>query len=412
MRKFLLIAKTTWWRRVRTGNFLLLTFGLPALMVIAGAIPILREVRAELPSVGVVDMTGRLAEIRRVELEDDTLTIERYEDEGAARAALSAGLIGAYLLIPPGYFQSEQPILYSPDAPTETLKDALEHYLRRGSLPEAPDWLIDRIEDPARLRYEDIESGDSVQEGLGLIVWGGTPVLLAFIFALLVFTGSNQLGSAVVREKDQRAMEMVITSIRPRTLVAGKVLGMTLASLTQLGIWILGGAVAIGLAVAGRLAPSMITMRWGALIWALVLGIPGYFLYAFIGAGLGIIAGDQQQARQLSGILGMLGLSPLYLVGVLISAPDGTLAVALSLFPLTAPTFSLIRMTLTTVPTWQLALALGLILISLVASIWVVTRIFRAAMLLYGQRLRPKEIWRALRAPGQASVRGMHVGAN
>jgi ABC-2 type transport system permease protein len=267
-------------------------------------------------------------------------------------------------------------------------------------LPEAPDWLLARIDDPMSLRYIALESGAAVQEGIGLIVWGGTPVLLAFIFALSVFTGSNQLGTSVVREKDQRAMEMVITSIRPRTLVAGKVLGMTLVSLTQLGIWALGGGIAVSLVLSRIVDASTISMRWEALIWALLLGIPGYFLYAFIGAGLGIIAGDHQQARQLSGLLGMLGLSPLYLVGVLVSAPDGPLAVFLSLFPLTAPAFSLIRMTLTNVPLWQLIAGLGLILISLMFSLWAVTRVFRAAMLLHGQRLAPKEIWRALRGSG------------
>jgi ABC-2 type transport system permease protein len=67
------------------------------------------------------------------------------------------------------------------------------------------------------------------------------------------------------------------------------------------------------------------------------------------------------------------------------------------LFPLTAPMFTLLRLALAGVPTWQLWLSLGIVVLSLLASIWFVARIFRSAMLIYGQSLRPRQIWRALR---------------
>jgi ABC-2 type transport system permease protein len=130
----------------------------------------------------------------------------------------------------------------------------------------------------------------------------------------------------------------------------------------------------------------------------LALGVPAYFLYAVLAAGLGIIAGDSQQAQQLASMLGLIGLVPLWLAGVLVTNSNGPLAVALTLFPLTSPMVSLIRMTLTTVPDWQLGLALALIIVSLLLSVWFVVRIFRAAMLLYGQALRPRAVWQALRA--------------
>jgi ABC-2 type transport system permease protein len=128
-----------------------------------------------------------------------------------------------------------------------------------------------------------------------------------------------------------------------------------------------------------------------------LLGIPGYFLYAVTAAGLGIIAGDTQQAQQLAGFLGFIGMSPLWLAGVLLEAPNSATAVGLSLFPFTGPIFSLFRMSLTEVPLWQLVTCFGILVLSLLAGIWAVTRIFRAAMLMYGQALRPREIWRALK---------------
>lgn len=190
---------------------------------------------------------------------------------------------------------------------------------------------------------------------------------------------------------------MIITSMTPRELVAGKVLGMSLLSLTQISIWTLGGGIAAGLALSGSVDLQSISVPWQAVMWALLLGVPGYYLQAMVAAGAGIIAGDTQQAEQLTGVLGFLIFVPLALLGQLIDSPDGPLAVGLTLFPFTGPMVGLIRMALTDVPTWQLVTSLALILVSLAGSIWLVGRIFRAAMLMYGRALRPRQILQALR---------------
>jgi ABC-2 type transport system permease protein len=214
---------------------------------------------------------------------------------------------------------------------------------------------------------------------------------------LTVFASAGQMGSAVVLEKEQRAMEMVITSLSPRELIVGKVLGMSLLSLTQTAVWMVGAGLALGVALFGSLELQSLSIPWSALLWATLLGIPGYFLYAVIGAGLGVIAGDKQQARQLAGMLGFLGMFPLYFMSIILDNLGGPLGVGLSLFPLTAPTITLIRMAMTDVPLWQLITSFTVIVASLTASVWFVARIFRAAMLMYGQTLQPKQIIRALR---------------
>mgnify|MGYP001423372584 FL=1 len=127
-----------------------------------------------------------------------------------------------------------------------------------------------------------------------------------------------------------------------------------------------------------------------------LLIIPGYFLYAILAAGLGIIAGDSQQAQQLAGIMSFLGLAPIYILAAILGNPDGPLAVGLSLFPLTSPSVILLRTTFAGVPTWQMVAALAILLATLALAVLLVTRIFRAAMLNYGKALRPREIWQAI----------------
>jgi ABC-2 type transport system permease protein len=239
-------------------------------------------------------------------------------------------------------------------------------------------------------------SGEEVAEGPGVFVRVATPVVLALVFALVVFTGASQMGSAVVQEKDQRSLEIMITSLSPRELVMGKVLGMTLLTMTQIAIWATGAGIAIGLGLAAAGAQAL-SIPWETVIWAALLGVPSYFLYTVLASGLGIIAGDRQQARQLSGLLGFVGLSPMYFMGILINNLDSPLALGLTWFPLTSPLIALFRMALSQVPTWQLGVSLAILIASLAASIWFVARIFRVAMLMYGQSLRPRQVWQALR---------------
>jgi ABC-2 type transport system permease protein len=399
MSKTWLVATTTYRRRVRSGMFLILTFGLPILMVIAGAIPILREERGagEVANIGYVDQTGRLTAVSRVSAEGATLNLTSYPSPDAARSAYQRGEITGYLVIPERYFQGEAATFFAAEEPNARIEASLRRFMQHAMLPNQPAWVLDRLSDPSEITYEAQNSGVTLEQGPAVVVRIALPAVLGLLFALAVFTGASQMGSVIVREKEQRSMEMIITSLAPRELVAGKVLGMTLLSLTQLGVWAIGGLIAIGLVFSTSLDIGTLSIPWNAVFWALLLGLPGYFLYAVTASGLGIIAGDQQQAQQLAGILGIVGLMPLWFLGIIIGTPDGAAAIALTLFPFTAPMLGLIRMAITDVPVWQLAASFVLIIATLAGSIWLVAHIFRAAMLLYGQALRPRQLIRALR---------------
>ncbi len=313
------------------------------------------------------------------------------------RSAFLQGIVGGYLIVPEGYLDGQQPIFYGREQPSRQLQDAMAEFLRRALLPDQPQWLFERLAQPSIVTSVDLSAGSHTDRGVASVVRVLFPMVLALVFTLTVFTGASQMGAAVVREKDQRAMEMIITSITTRELVVGKIAGMTLVSLTQMGIWVIAAAIAMLLATFGRFDLQALSIPWSPLLWALLLCTPAYFLYAVLAAGLGIIAGDSQHAQQLAGILGLLSMTPLWLAGWLLTNPDGWVAVLLTLFPLFTPTLILFRMALSTVPLWQLIAGFASVSLSLAGSVWLVARIFRAAMLLYGQTLHPRQIWQALR---------------
>lgn len=400
MKKVWLVASNVYRRRIRSGTFLLLTFLLPLLMVIGGALPILRETRGGLPVVGIVDGSGRLAQPGEVEVEGRRLEVIPYADEASARRAVEGDEVAGFLLIPPSYPQGGSPTFHGEQEPRAVLRDALEVYVQRALTADAPAWKMERLLAPGRVTYVDATTGQEMEQGPGVVIRVVVPALLAVIFSLVIYTTISQMGAVMVEEKEERSMEMIVTSLRPRELVSGKVLGMGLVSLTQIAIWGAAALLAAALALSGSLSLDELILPWRALLWAALLSLPAYFLYVVLAAGLGIIAGGKAQAQQLAGILGFLALAPLWLTGFLVQNPDGPLAVALTLFPLTAPTFALIRMVITEVPIWQLAGSAALILLGLGLSIYVVARIFRAAMLLYGQTLRPREIWEVVQTSG------------
>jgi ABC-2 type transport system permease protein len=397
MSKIWLVARITFARHIRSSTFLILTFGVPVLMVIAGALPWLREGSGDLPAVGYVDQSGILEPVDRVATDEFSLRLSAYASLSAAQAAFESGEIGAYVVVPDDYAFGTDLAYYSDAEPTETMKAALRYWLRQAQLPGAPDWLLQRLAQPATVTYVGRVDGLAVGDGAGMVARVLFPVLLGIMFSLAVVTGVSQMGSTIVQEKEQRAMEIVITSLRPEALGAGKVLGLSLMTLSQITVWTVCGAGAGWLALASTGQVSLAVVPWGSLLWAVGLGVPSYLLYAMLAAGLGVIAGDDQQSQQLASLLSLMGFLPFWILPLLLNTPDSPLAVGLTLFPMTAPTVVLFRQGFGSVPLWQPLAAMGLSVIALAAATLAVGRVFRAAMLVYGQRLNGRQIWRALR---------------
>jgi ABC-2 type transport system permease protein len=191
-------------------------------------------------------------------------------------------------------------------------------------------------------------------------------------------------------------MEMILTSLRPEELVAGKLLGIAMLTLTQLVIWVVVAAVCLAVMWANEGHAGLPDLPWRVLGWGALLGAPGYVLYSAVAAGLGILAGNREQARQTSGLLSLFVFAPVFMLTGVMSDADGPLAVALTLIPFFSPVVALFRMIVTTVPGWQLLTALALLWLAVLAALWATARVFRASALMYGQSLSPRHVWNAL----------------
>lgn len=319
-----------------------------------------------------------------------------YPDEAAAQAALEAGEIAAYYVISADYVASGDithvTLQYNPIADNVNT-DSIEWILLVNLLGDAE--LAAEVWAPLDVKVTALESAAPGTDQDSWIV-ELFPNLMAFMLYLVILLPAGLLVNAVTDEKKNRVLEVLMVSVSPQQMIAGKILAVGLLGLLQTALWvgILWAVVRFG----GRPLniPAGFVVPTGLLVWAFVYGLLGYAMYGALMAGLGALATNIKDTTGAS----FLVLSPLivvymFLIGIL-AAPDGPLALALSLFPLTAPVGMIARMTKTTVPLWQTALAGILQLFTAILIVRLVARLFRAQTLLSGQPFSAKRFFGAL----------------
>lgn len=210
----------------------------------------------------------------------------------------------------------------------------------------------------------------------------------------LVFTSGTMLMQSAVQEKRDRMAEVVLSSISPRELMQGKIVGHFLLGLIQLGFWL-----ALGLPFAVRFLdfPILEALRAVNLPVILAFGLGGYLLFSALFVGLGATMEDLQSAGNAQSIVIMLPMLAFLFLGPVISNPNGSIAVFASLFPLTSSAIMMLRSGFTAVPLWQQLLSAALLLITAFITMRASAKIFRVGMLMYGKSATPKEILRWLR---------------
>jgi ABC-2 type transport system permease protein len=394
---------------LRRKTFLIFALGLPLLLAVvalifmavnrnpaspAGALPGLGGVGDEAQvAEGYVD-EGDLIHTLPNDIPSGWLTA--YPDEAAAQAALGAGQIDGYYLIPADYLRSGEITyvrrdfdLFSDDGRPQRLEWILVY-----NLAGDPD-LAARVWDPLDVTVTELAPAgpDAVEDS-----WFTSllPTMMALILYMAILLPSSTLISALTDEKKNRVMEVLISSMSSRQMITGKVLALALLGLLQLSLWV--GLLAMVGRLGGRPLgiPPGTEVPTGLLVWAFIYGLLGYAIYGAQMAGVGALAPDVKDSRSVSFVV----MAPLIVVYMFMTAivmrPDGPFALFMSLFPLTSPVGMIARMTQTEVPLWQAVLAAVLQLLTAVVIVRLVARLFRAQYLLSGQAFSVGSFYRAL----------------
>ena len=399
MAKIWHIIKYEYSRHVFQKRFLFSLLSLPmAVIAMVGVVLLMGVFSMDSTPVGYIDHSGILADPLRLETSGDIfdpmIEFRAYQDEDLARTDLEAGEIQAYYILPEDYVESLSVELFYLEEPGSGVQSQFRSFVRR-NLMEAENidpQLEKRLSEGSLVTVEALDGSRTMREDQWFLIF--TPFIAGILYIIVVMTSGGYLMQAVVEEKENRTMEIVITSVTPGQLMTGKIIGNIAIGLTQLVIWLLFGW--LGLVVGGYFWPVLqdFSLPANYILILIVLLLPSFVMISALMAAIGATMTEMREAQQISGMFSISTTIPFYVSSMIMMNPNGTLATVLSFFPLTSPITILMRMGFAVVPTWQIALNIVLLVIFAVLAIWFAGRAFRMGMLQYGKKLSLKEIFR------------------
>jgi len=398
MRKVWQIIKYEYRRHVFQKRFL---FSLLSLPIAAVAMVLVALIVAAFSTntspVGYIDRAGILQNTDRSGEEstifEPIIEFKAYQEADQARADLEADDIQAYYVIPEQYPQSPEIELVFYDEPGSGVKSQFNQLIRNNleTFEGLDPQVRQRLQQGGTVTVTSLDGSREMREDQWFMIF--TPFIAGIMFLIVVLSSGGYLLQAVVEEKENRTMEIVITSVTPNQLMTGKIIGNIAVGLTQLFIWLLFGWIAI--LVGGFFWPPLQAFSIPthfALVLIFML-LPAFIMVSAIMAAIGSTMTEMQEAQQVSGLLSLPFSIPFYLATPIMMNPNSALAVFMSYFPLTSPITVLMRMAFTVVPTWQIITSIAILVFFAGFAIWFAGRAFRMGMLRYGKKLSIKEIF-------------------
>ncbi|HSB65394.1 MAG TPA: ABC transporter permease [Anaerolineales bacterium] len=395
MSKFWRIAFHEYTRHVFRRRFLLALFSVPLLIIfMVLLIIVVIMVSSDPTPIGYIDQSGLLANPipqPAVKWPERNVPMRAYPDESSANADLKAGKLQAYYVISSDYLQSGKAKEVYLKPPKEMGVQQFDSFLAANLLASQPPEIANRIQGGSKITIESADKSRVASEDqiANMIL----PFIAGILFIVGMMTSSGYLMQAVTEEKENRTMEIMVTSVSPGQLMSGKVIADIAIGVTQLLVWAL--FVVLGLLIAKNFVPWLRGIQFsGEMIGTLALVmVPSFIMISGLMAAVGATVTEGSEGQQIMGLFTIPLWLPYILTASFINNPNSLLAVLLSLFPLTAPMTIAMRIGFTVVPTWQLITSVAILVLSAIGAVWLAGRAFRLGMLRYGQRVRWKEIF-------------------
>ena len=405
-----LIAKREYLERVRTKAFLLSTILIPLLMgggivgsVVAGG-------RAKSTShITVISQDQQLATDLQAELQngrDSRMTVDvispgNSETRQTLDAMLSDKQLDGYLWITPAATPNDRPTFaYTPRSTADiatkgAITSALRAVLMRERLAHqgmvSSD--VDSLMQPVKV--DTTQAGKNADTTSSFVA---IYVLFFLMYMVILLYGMN-VARSIIEEKTSRVFEVLLATIRPEEMMAGKMIGVGSVGLTQVAVWLAAAILLTSSTLISSMAGGGIHVSLSAMqiIFFVVYFLLGYLLYSSVAAALGAMVNSEQELQQLNMFLVMPLAGCMFALAPVISNPSGPIARVISLIPFCTPLIMYLRISLAMPPVWEIALSVVLMLVTICAILWVASRIYRVGILMYGKKPSLPEILRWLK---------------
>jgi ABC-2 type transport system permease protein len=427
MKKFLAVIKREYIQRVRAKMFVLSTILLPAALSLFGIVPaIIFSIQTPPLRVAVVDQTGKMyAELKRSLESDSSDSNTQSENASQPRGLPRRGLgtfkleevnatseslddirtdldqrmrareLDGYLILPPDFLSTGKAEFFNRNPGDIVSLGALQSTLNRATREQR---LIDAKVDnktrqelfrPVSLEGVRVSGGSQARDPNAsfALVFG-----VGFVMYLSILMYGQIILGAVIEEKETRIAEILFSSIKPFTLMMGKLVGVSFVALTQLAIWGLAFSVfalfgvGVGVPALRGISAHIPGVPLSHYFFFALFFLLGYFIYATLYALVGSMVTTAQEGGQLAIPIILILAVSFYLFLPVSRSPDSPLAFWVSIFPFTAPVAMVVRIVTQTPPFWQIALSLLIGFGSVLVIMYAASRIYRVGMLMYGKR--------------------------
>ena len=395
MSKFWRIAWQEYSRHVFRRRFLLTLLSVPLMIAFMAVLVIVIIFADSNPKpIGYIDQSGLLANPvpqPRAKFPERTVPMLAYTDEAAAKSDLDGGKIQAYYIIQKDYGQSGNLQEVYVNEPKGLATQQFSQFLSTNMLVKLPPEVAHRVQAGTKLIV--VSADKTRQASQDQIINIALPFIAGILFIVAMSTSSGYLLQAVVEEKENRTMEIMVTSVSPNQLMTGKTIADMAVGLTQLVVWAIFILLIliIGKSYVSFLSGFTFPVKTVAILTAVM--VPAFIMISGLMAAIGATVTEASEGQQIMGLFTIPIWIPYIMIAVFIQNPNSPLAVAMTLFPLTAPMTIAIRMGFTTIPAWQYITSFVLLVISAAGAVWLAGRAFRLGMLRYGQRVRWKELF-------------------
>jgi ABC-2 type transport system permease protein len=429
MRNIWLLIQREYLERVRSRSFLIFTLLMPAFMAATVLIPekieqmnsggekrivvvannpqLAAAVDRELSAAAAKAKTDLALETE--ELKPTVYTVQVDTDTSDAegdrlRQQVSNGQIAGFLWLTDSALEDHK-VIYSTKEAADfgqsiELRNAVRTAVTKQRLAQKgmKDTEIDAMLTPIKLQTFRIENG---REGTS----GTTVFITAFAMVMLLYSVVLIYGIAVMRsvieEKNTRILEVLLSAVTPRQLLAGKILGVGAVGLTQIVIWV---TFAILFSIPGLLAAKSflgeVHIPIVGMIAFAIFFLLGYLLYSSMYAAIGSMVNTDHEAQQMQWPAMVPLVLGVVLMNSVIQHPNSPLAFWLSIVPFFAPILMLVRILVSQPPLWQIALSIAIMIATVYGLLALASRIYRIGILMYGKRPTLPELRRWLRYAG------------
>ena len=418
MKNIILIAKREFFTQVKKKSFIILTLLTPLLIIVfGGVVSLMFQANETQMQISVIDKSGLFKDRLKSDQNIRYVFSSEETEKSLIKALETTEEMNGVMIIPKKdihELENSIEILTNKNLSNEARRNIAGNIseIIKAEKINALGISTAQIEDlnkGVNLHVVNILEKEKKQDSFLVGVKSGLSIFLMYcVFTFIMMYGIRVMRS-VLEEKNNRVVEILISSVKPFELMMGKILGVTGVALVQFGVWVvmifasvmtLGSSnvgMVSGVAEVQMVLSALSQINYGLILFVFVIYfLLGYLFYSAMYAAIGSAVDNETETQQFTLFAILPMMLGFYGSITIMNNPDGPMSFWLSMIPFTSPIAMLARIPFD-VPVWELVLSIVILLVSTLGMVFIASKIYRVGILMYGNKVTLKELWKWLK---------------